>query len=98
MTAASTGNVSSVPPPAMELTTPAANADRHNSARIRVAWSIPSRPPHDHAEVLILLLEQPLVGGAQLLRGDPVGDQPRQAQPPRRQLRQQPLLRLVDVP
>src|SRR6187551_3228746 len=67
-------------------------------ARLRFAANVLSHPLHQYAQVVVLVLEQPLVGGAELLGRDGVRDQPGEAEAVGRELPQQPLLRLVDVP
>src|SRR5437870_1684124 len=57
-----------------------------------------SLPLHYDAEILVLLLEQPLVGPADALRGNGVGHEFLGAQPPTGELAEEPLLGLVDVP
>src|SRR5438045_664567 len=59
---------------------------------------VSSLPPHHHAEILLLLLEQPLVGIAKLLRRDAVGDESGEVEPAVGHRCQQPALGLVDVP
>src|SRR4051812_22153984 len=98
MTAVRAGNVSNVPPPARELTTPAASDDSTSSAKSAYESGMTSRPPHQYAEVLVLLLQQPLVGVAELLRLDGVRHQPGQVHAVGGERPEQPPLGFVNVP
>src|SRR5947209_4737714 len=92
------GNESSVPPPATELTAPAAAADRQSSKYATTGSFIRSLPLHHDAEVVVLVLEQPLVRPADPPRLDRVRDQLVGAEPAAGELAEQPELGLGDVP